>query len=73
MVMYRICWFDPWLSQCSFQRLMIVIVTGSIPLSPLSVDFDNDYVEKQPVAWKKWSNGEKNPMKAWIGALAATI
>ena len=31
------CWFDPWLSQYSFQGLMIVIVTGFIPLSPLSV------------------------------------
>ena len=30
-------WFDPQLSQYSFRRLMIVIATGFIPLSPLSV------------------------------------
>ena len=30
-------WFDPWLCQHSFGRLMIVIATGFIPLSPLSV------------------------------------
>ena len=31
------CWFDPLLGQYSFQGLMIVIGTGYIPLSPLSV------------------------------------
>ena len=31
------CWFDPQLSQYFFQGLMIIIVTGFIPLSPLSV------------------------------------
>ena len=31
------CWFDPWLVQYSFQGLMIVIATGFIPLSLLSV------------------------------------
>ena len=30
-------WFDTWLGQYSFQGLMIVIVTGFIPFSPLSV------------------------------------
>ena len=30
-------WFDPRLAQYSFQGLMIVIATGFIPLSPLSV------------------------------------
>ena len=30
-------WFDPWLGQYFFQRLMIVIATGFIPLSPLYV------------------------------------
>ena len=30
-------WFDPWLSQYSFPGLMIVIATGFIPLSTLSV------------------------------------
>ena len=29
-------WLDPWLSQYSFQGLMIVIATGFILLSPLS-------------------------------------
>ena len=29
--------FDPWLGQYSFLGLMIVIATGFIPLSPLSV------------------------------------
>ena len=30
-------WFDPTLGQYSYQGLMIVIATGFIPLSPLSV------------------------------------
>ena len=30
-------WFDPRLSQYSFPGLMIVIATGFIPLSPLSI------------------------------------
>ena len=30
-------WFDPRLGQYSFRELMIVIATGFIPLSPLSV------------------------------------
>ena len=30
-------WFDPWLSQYSVRGLMIVISTGFIPLSPLSI------------------------------------
>ena len=30
-------WFDPWLGQYSLRGFMIVIVTGFIPLSPLSV------------------------------------
>ena len=30
-------WFDPRLGQYSFRRLMIVIATALIPLSPLSV------------------------------------
>ena len=31
------CWFDPRLGQYSFRRLMIIITTGFIHLSPLSV------------------------------------
>ena len=34
--------------------LMIVIVTGFIPLSLLSIVFNNGYVGKQPVAWKEY-------------------
>ena len=30
-------WFDPWLGHYSFRGLIIVIATGFIPLSPLSV------------------------------------
>ena len=48
-------WFDPRLGQYSFRGLMIVIATGFIPLSPLScVYMDNDYMGKQPVAWKEY-------------------
>ena len=45
-------WFDPWLGQYSFRGLMIVIATGFIPLSPLSVV--STMWEKQPVAWKEY-------------------
>ena len=31
------CWFDPWFSQYSFWGLMVVIATGIIPLSQLSI------------------------------------
>ena len=34
------CWFDPLLSQYSFLGLMIVIATGFIPLSPLSISYE---------------------------------
>ena len=33
---------------------MIVIATQFIPLSPLSIVFDNGYEEKQPVACKEY-------------------
>ena len=57
------CWFDPRLGQYSFRGLMIVIVTGFIPLSLLSVVCNNGYVGKQPVAWKRIMCGEKvNPL-----------
>ena len=46
-------WFDPRLSQYSFQGLMIVIATGFIPLAAVHC-FDNGYVGKQPVAWKEY-------------------
>ena len=47
-------WFDPHLGLYSFGGLMLIITTGFIPLSPLSVVFDNGYVGKQPVAWKEY-------------------
>ena len=58
--------FDPRLGQV----LMIVIATGFIPLSPLSSD--NDYVGKQPVAWKEhcaeyWSKGLQESMDRCTG------
>ena len=31
------CWFYPWLSQCSLRRLVLVIATGFIHLSQLSI------------------------------------
>ena len=31
------CWFNPWLNKYSFQGLMIVVVTGLIPLLLLSI------------------------------------
>ena len=64
-------WFDPWLGQYSFQGLMMVIATGFIPLSLLSV-------VSTMVLWEssQWlgknivrSTGKKNSRKAWIGAL----
>ena len=33
-------WFDPWIGQYSFQGLMIVIVTGFIPLALMWVVFE---------------------------------
>ena len=42
-------WFDPFLSPYSFRKLMIVIATGFIPLSPMSIVLEM-------VMWKsnKW-------------------
>ena len=68
-------WFDPRLGQYSYLGLMIVIATGFVPLSPLSVI-------SAMVMWesRQWlgknimrSTGEKNSRKAWIGALVAAI
>ena len=33
---------------------MIVIATGFIPFSPLSIVLDYDFVGKQPLAWKEY-------------------
>ena len=46
--------FDAWLGKYSFLGLMIVVATGFIPLSLLSVVFDSGYLGKQPVAWKEY-------------------
>ena len=46
-------WFDPRLNQYSFRGLMIVIATGFIPLSPLSIVSTMVNVGKQPIALKK--------------------
>ena len=59
----------------SFRELRIVIATGFIPLSPLSVVStmvkweSNQWLGKNIVR----STSEKNSMKAWIGAPAAAI
>ena len=45
--------FDLWLTQFSFRGLMIIIVTGFIPLTFVRC-FNNGYVGKQPVACKKY-------------------
>ena len=47
-------WFDPRLGQYSFRRLMIVIATGFIPLSPLSIVSRMVMLGKQPAAWKEY-------------------
>ena len=50
--------FDPRLGQYSFRGLMIVISTGSILLSPLSIVSLSTvflfFLGKQPVAWKDY-------------------
>ena len=68
-------WFDPWLGQYSIRGLMIVIATGFIPLSPLSVVSTMGMWESS-----KWLGNnivrnisKKNSRKAWIVALAAAI
>ena len=68
-------WFDPWLSQYSIRGLMIVIATGFIPLSPLSVVSTIIMLESSQWLGKNivWSTGLKNSRKAWIGALATSI
>ena len=50
-------WFDPRFGQFSFQVLMIVIATGFVPLSSLSIYFENGFVGKQPGAWKEYCMG----------------
>ena len=46
-------WFDPRFGHYSFRGLMIAIATGFIPLTTIRC-FHNDYVGKQPVAWKEY-------------------
>ena len=54
---------------------MIVIATGVIPLSPLSVASAMAMLESNQWLGKNivCSTGKKNPRKAWIGALAAAM
>ena len=68
-------WFDPRLGQYSFQELMIVIVTGFIPLSQLSVVSTMAMWESSQWLGKNIvrSTGQKNSRKARMGALAAAI
>ena len=69
------CWFNPRLSHYSFRGLMIVIVTGFIPLSMLSVVSTMVVWESSQCLGKNivWSTGSKNFRKTWIGVLAAAI
>ena len=47
-------WFDHQFGQYFFWGLMIVIATGFIPLSPLSIVSTMVIWEKKPVAWKEY-------------------
>ena len=68
-------WFDPLLSQYSFGGLMVVIATGFIPLSPLSIVSTMVMWERSQWLGKNivQNTGKKNSRKAWIGALATAI
>ena len=58
-------------SQYSLRGLMIVIVTGFIPLSPLYIVLTVVMLESSQ--WLGKNTVSKNFRKAWIGALAAAI
>ena len=70
-------WFDPGLGQNSFPGLMIVIATGRIPLSPLSVVLT--MVMWQCCQWLgkiivRCTCEKQNPGKyGWVAALTAAI
>ena len=69
-------WFDPRLSQYSFQGCMYDSHCNRINFSLTTVCcFDNGYVGKHPVAWKEYCMEYwlTELMKAWIGALAAVV
>ena len=68
-------WFDPRLSKYSLPGLMIVIATGFIPLSPLSVVLTTVKWESSKSLGKNivQITGLKNSRNAWIDALAAAI
>ena len=61
--------------QCSFRRLLIVIATGFIPLSPLSIISTMVMWESSQWLGKNIvpSTGKKNCRKAWVGTLASEI
>ena len=51
----RGCWFSPLLCQYCFWGQIMVIATGFIPLSLLSIVSTIElYVGKQPLAWKEY-------------------
>ena len=68
-------WFNARLGQYSFRGLTIVIATGFIPLSPLSIVSTMVIWESSQWLGEKIlrNTGEKNSRKAWMGAVAAAI
>ena len=68
-------WFDPQVGQYSFPGLMILIATGVIPLSPLTITLIIVIKESRQWLGKNIarSAGKKNSKRVWVGALAAAI
>ena len=70
-------WFDPWLGQYSFRGFMILIVTGFIPLLPLSTvsTLFQWLCGKAASGLERifGSTGLKNSRRSWIGTLDAMI
>ena len=69
-------WFDPRLGQYSLRGLMIVIATGFIPFSPLSVVSTMVMWENShPVAGKEYCAKYwlKELQESMVGALASAI
>ena len=63
------------LRQYSFQGLMIVIATGFIPISAMSIV--SAMVMRGSIKWPEkntmWSIGKTNSRKAWVDALAIVM
>ena len=68
-------WSDPRRGQYSFRGLIIVIATGFIPLSSLSIVSTIVMCKSSQWPGKNIvrSAGKTNSRKAWTGALAAAI